>query len=1736
MVRVIETAKTTGTGKPTIIIARTTKGANLPGMEKHGAAPKEADVNAAMDIIEKDLLDLFYGRRFNLTRDAMYGVLNTYLNLVLNRIALSLKEKSKIDERNSEAAGARRAELLNIMLGEKTQSFVLETQKPYSYDKKVATRTANGDELLLLGAEDPDVVVMSADLRGSVMFDKFEKAFGTFSPANPRGRYIPIGIREAHMASLAAGLAACGKIPVIGTFSIFTTRMPDQLNAVLNTRLPIVIVGTHGGLATGPDGRTHQDAHSQSVLGSLPGVKLIEGADAEETRVLTRHIYDTAKKEGGIFYIRPARLDTPILSKPEGWQEGARKGFYTLFDSEAGKPAAAVKYDVVIVSTGVVAVDAVEAAKELATGGKKIRVVNVCQLTELANPKNVTEFAGLINCENLITVIDALPEILGDRVNRVLVAKKITPRFVNALGINKYGESGKPAELYALHGFDKNGILKAALNPVEFISVAGGKPFGVDVGSEAEGAKTLTPDEELVVARAAYRYISMSMGGDKLAVSIVDGNNNIIGEPAELRWQEDARFNNGQIRIKTPEKSAEVMDVIADIVAKILAKNSVNPSDIKMVNAGLAGPLDKTRGIFGSDFATPNLPFDKYPFRAELRKRLLPLGINVSKIEMVNDGEAARNGEHYSPKGKLVGKVGGIVIIGGGINISVDGDDSIKECGHNLYQVEGEKGGIHYAWGGIGSKGNHPIELGNTPEEIKKKCGVMGEEYVLLGDAAFRQKYPGYPFIYWKAGLRDFEDMLSGPNIRERVRKAVESNPDKAEYRELKVTAFNEGLVGEGKAGQYERALTIAALRGNSVAKGWIVKIGREVGLALAAFAAAYRNKPFAENLVLVSGVNENLGKGVDEVGGVDLYMRSVRESMYNELISYFYLDAYLAHRPAKGVVRSDLTYERELVSYRPTDEEVLTAWVEAKRDKMQNRINDLQDRLTAAQSTAPYLEYHKLRKWQIEWELQDLQSRLEQVNKRLEQLKAKPKATEPIPATGGKPFGVDKGPGAQGDNLSARQGLAKHITVNETEDEMGTAAAAAILRDIKKAVEDRGGAVMLFASAPSQHSTWKHLIDSWTRMPEDERRYLADRIIAFHMDEYLGLSEGASQLFGKVLRENLFNKLGISDENIHYFNDRLGYETALELRRAIDEVDAAKIQALAQKLESEAESHAAKIENKFKEFGGIFDIVIGGIGKLPHLAFNDPPEARFEDSKTIKVVRLTETSRQQQVDDGEFARLSDVPTHALTFTLPPILSGRRIHIMVPRAFKAEAVRQSLDMEIGEARPASGLRLAHVLPNVSIYLDRASAGLSDVARMAAKAEKKSPETETAGLAQSSELKAQSESKSAQKQEIKNLETEKRDIINKIDELNDKAMGAARNLGDSRPGLQINTEIGGYHSRLEQVNNRLRELRAKPEAPEPMPATGGKLFGADKGPGAEEEKSAASEPSAVSAVGGSADLFGGSPQSSAETLPAQPRTYDMPPLPVSDETAERSLIAIISEFVVPLGKDVGPGSIKLSRYETQNVWQIVNLLNDNQIEILLPQRVKLTETMRKALSDIRKRKGEGIVRCEEYADGDHLKKLLGQKMPSEVKRIILTEQNISSQIQQLVEAEPKLFSGIRLLNIALPDSYMFMNAKEKTFYQARMVMTAILARLYERDRTPMVELILTSMLRGCVNVDASGINGFLARLAESEDEAANINRIKERILYCLGRTVSIMMKLAEDIERVRLMMKEFWTAV
>jgi glucosamine-6-phosphate deaminase len=229
---------------------------------------------------------------------------------------------------------------------------------------------------------------------------------------------------------------------------------------------------------------------------------------------------------------------------------------------------------------------------------------------------------------------------------------------------------------------------------------------------------------------------------------------------------------------------------------------------------------------------------------------------------------------------------------------------------------------------------------------------------------------------------------------------------------------------------------------------------------------------------------------------------------------------------------------------------------------------------------------------------------------------------------------------------------------------EMGSRAAEDIAAELRQRLETQPSVRMIFAAAPSQSEMLAALITApgidWTR------------ITAFHMDEYLGLAPDAPQRFGLWLRRNLFDRLPFA---------------AVEL---LDPGDDAEYSAAA---------YAAKLA------AAPIDIVCCGIGANGHLAFNDPP-ADLNDNADVKVVQLDLECRQQQVDDRCFERLEDVPTHALTLTIPRLLAADRIFCCVPGALKKTAVRRTLCDPISGQVPATALR-TH--PAWSLYLDRDSA-------------------------------------------------------------------------------------------------------------------------------------------------------------------------------------------------------------------------------------------------------------------------------------------------------------------------------------------------------------------------------------------------------------------------------------------
>ncbi|MBU1862174.1 MAG: hypothetical protein KKH94_00705 [Candidatus Omnitrophica bacterium] len=416
--------------------------------------------------------------------------------------------------------------------------------------------------------------------------------------------------------------------------------------------------------------------------------------------------------------------------------------------------------------------------------------------------------------------------------------------------------------------------------------------------------------QEIDEARSSYRHIGISMGGTKLAVAGLDGHNAILFYD-EVKW--DDVFDDWKTKQKSldPKDANDVMRIVAQTIERLLEKNKIEKETIAQVSASLAGPVNEEEGIYGEEFPAPNLPFNKYPFRDELRRILDNAGISVA-VTIYNDAIGALRGETFSPQGLLKDVDDGAIVIfgtGGNITVKKEGRNytgltkDIYEGAHSCIQVcNPTDDTLHYQWVGQKAKGRHPIEQGNTDEEIIRKSGDFGKLYV-NDRKKFEEQYPDYPILDWASGLRDMEDRLAGPGLESRLKEAG--------------SLFTL------------KTLTHEAQRGNQEAVQWLKKIAHEMGQALAAFINEYHDELFVYNIILVSSVSENIGKGFydnedDKAHDLDVFMKTLRRSAETELVSYFGLDRAIAKKMAEGIQRSRMTYERELISYQPTDEEVI--------------------------------------------------------------------------------------------------------------------------------------------------------------------------------------------------------------------------------------------------------------------------------------------------------------------------------------------------------------------------------------------------------------------------------------------------------------------------------------------------------------------------------------------------------------------------------------------------------------------------------------------------------------------------------------------------------------------------------------------------------------------------------------------------------------------------------------------
>lgn len=304
----------------------------------------------------------------------------------------------------------------------------------YSEDKD--TRSGFGEGLLELGRTNPNVVALCADLTGSLKMDAFEKEFPD--------RFFQVGIAEANMIGIAAGMTIGGKIPFTGTFANFSTgRVYDQIRqSVAYSGKNVKICASHAGLTLGEDGATHQILEDIGLMKMLPGMTVINPCDFNQTKAATIAI---AEYDGPV-YLRFGRPKIANITPPD---QKFEIGKAVLL--KEGK-------DVSIFCTGHLVIKAVMAEEILAAKGINAEIINIHTIKpidEEAILKSVSKTGCAVSCEE-----HQMAGGLGDSIAQVLVINN--PKPLEYVAVNdSFGESGTPDELMAKYGLEVKNIVEA---------------------------------------------------------------------------------------------------------------------------------------------------------------------------------------------------------------------------------------------------------------------------------------------------------------------------------------------------------------------------------------------------------------------------------------------------------------------------------------------------------------------------------------------------------------------------------------------------------------------------------------------------------------------------------------------------------------------------------------------------------------------------------------------------------------------------------------------------------------------------------------------------------------------------------------------------------------------------------------------------------------------------------------------------------------------------------------------------------------------------------------------------------------------------------------------------------------------------------------------------------------------------------------------------------------------------
>ncbi|MEK6808183.1 MAG: transketolase family protein [Nanoarchaeota archaeon] len=299
----------------------------------------------------------------------------------------------------------------------------------------IATRDGYGKGLLDYGMQNKNVVVIDADLGKSTRSNQFGKQFPE--------RYINVGIAEQDMVVTSAGLASCNKIPFANSFAIFTERAYEQIrNSIARPNLNVKIIGSHGGILTGDDGASAQSIEDFAIYRVLPNMVVVNPADGIEAEksvsVIAEHF--------GPVYMRLTREKLPILFNDK-YKFKLGKGVIL----RGGK-------DVAIFSTGALVAESLKAYEELLKQGIKVYVVNIHTIKPI-DKELIIKLAKKTNA--IVTAEDHnIIGGLGSAVAEILVENY--PCKMIRIGVkDRFGESGKPDELYKKYGLSSEHIVKA---------------------------------------------------------------------------------------------------------------------------------------------------------------------------------------------------------------------------------------------------------------------------------------------------------------------------------------------------------------------------------------------------------------------------------------------------------------------------------------------------------------------------------------------------------------------------------------------------------------------------------------------------------------------------------------------------------------------------------------------------------------------------------------------------------------------------------------------------------------------------------------------------------------------------------------------------------------------------------------------------------------------------------------------------------------------------------------------------------------------------------------------------------------------------------------------------------------------------------------------------------------------------------------------------------------------------